>query len=315
MHVRFTLLKLRAYIGSAALAPLLFIACVSAYGQSNLSQMHVTVLLSSNDVSYRSVTEQIINTSPSQIEIEVFKLYPNERSSIQSDLVVTLGSKAFEAALLDYPDTPILASFIPRRSYERLTAKFNRNDHQVSALFIDQPMSRQVHLARLLVPGATVISTLFGQSSFKEKPFFEEAAAQYQFTSRSSVLASTDNPINVINPLISNSDIFLAIPDQGAFNKASAKWSLYLALRHKKPLIGFSETYVKAGALAAVYSTTVQVGTETGELISDFQVSRQLNSPRYPKYFDVKINASTAKQLKLYPPSSDRLRSTLQGNS
>jgi len=314
MHVRSTLPKLWAYISSVIMTAL-FIASVPTSASTVAQKLHVTVLLSSNDVSYRSVTEQIVNSSPSHIEIEVFKAYPNKRSLNTSDLIVTLGSTAFEAALLDYPDTPILASFIPRRSYKRLIEKFKRNSNKVSALFIDQPMSRQIHLARLLLPNALIISTLFGQSSLEEKTFFEAAAIEYQFIGSSSVLASTDNPINVINPLISDSDAFLAIPDQGAFNRASAKWSLYLSLRHKKPLIGFSETYVNAGALAAVYSTTAQVGTETGELIAEFQTNRQLSSPSYPKYFEVKINTSTARQLDLYPPSSDQLRSALQGNS
>jgi ABC-type uncharacterized transport system substrate-binding protein len=68
--------------------------------------------------------------------------------------------------------------------------------------------------------------------------------------------------------------------------------------RNRIPLIGFSAAYVKAGALAAIYSTPENIADQLAELtaqsLSAAGAVKQIISP---KYFSVSINSRVARSL------------------
>ena len=66
-------------------------------------------------------------------------------------LVVTFGTRAAQTIANLAPRTLILHTLLPRSAYERLP---NRGDdtRRVSAVFIDQPASRQIELLRIALP-------------------------------------------------------------------------------------------------------------------------------------------------------------------
>ncbi len=101
--------------------------------------------------------------------------------------------------------------------------------------------------------------------------------------------------------------MFLALPDQSVFNKATAKWSLYITLHDKKPLIGFSEKYVEAGALAAVYSTPTDIGKDAYNTLAAYLNTNILPDAHHPTDFSVKTNVSSARALNIELPPENIL--------
>jgi ABC-type uncharacterized transport system substrate-binding protein len=99
--------------------------------------------------------------------------------------------------------------------------------------------------------------------------------------------------------LIATADLFIAINDPLALSRENAKWLLYVAYQKQVPVIGFSKTYVKAGAAAAVYSEPEQIARQSAELARDWGSSsgRCLPSPSHAKYFNVTINHAVSQSL------------------
>jgi putative ABC transport system substrate-binding protein len=282
--------------------------CQNAFAK----ELPITILLSSNESAYRQVAGYLQEHNLNRDELTVVKASDSFQSNGNESLIIAVGTYALSVALRNTSDTPILATFIPRRSFEQLTStKKDRLEH-IAAIYVDQPMDRQVKLIRALLPKANTISTLFGDSSVKEQLYLENAALHFGLTVQSATLSSEDNPVNTINPLIMSSDLFLAIPDQGAFNRATAKWSLYLSLKHKKPLIGFSEKFVEAGALAAVFSTPDHIAQQTHEWLNHFLTNEPMFDRSFPRYFDVRVNPSTARSINLFTPSDAKLKAALE---
>jgi ABC-type uncharacterized transport system substrate-binding protein len=92
-------------------------------------------------------------------------------------------------------------------------------------------------------------------------------------------------------------DVFFALADPQVFNSTTIGNILLTTYAAQVPVVAFSPAYVKAGALAAIYSSPVQIGGELGAIAAGFIQTGQLPSPRYPNEFEVMVNASVARSL------------------
>lgn len=270
------------------------------------------ILLSESSELYRKVSEEIKRAYPQPLDEYSTENFPAQRQR-SMDPSVAVGAKACELLLQRNSDSDnLICTFIPRMAFESLIALYGNDStaaapRRITAVYLDQPLARQLHLARLLKPDAKSVGTMFGPFSAGSQPLFLQAAAAEQLTPVSITLKESDNPVEQLKPLIQQSDVFLALPDRALFNRATAKWLLYITLQQQIPVIGFSRTYVEAGALAAVYSTPGQIGRQTGELLRTLTPSQPLPAPAYPKYFNVSSNPVVARSLRLPVPDDSVL--------
>jgi len=229
------------------------------------------------------------------------------------ELLVTIGVAATRAALASASQAPILSLLVPQLTWEDLTREFPNSSARRAVVFVDQPIDRLILLGKLLRPGARSIGAVLGPTSAGHSARLASAAEKQKLRVNQAVLKADQNPIAVITPLVENSDLFLAIPDQAAFNRNVAKWILYLSFRYKIPVIGFSRSYAEAGALASVYSTSADIGRQGGDL-----VARWLSKPEpgffrtySPSYYQVETNSTVARSLGIVLPSNAELLSQL----
>ncbi len=98
----------------------------------------------------------------------------------------------------------------------------------------------------------------------------------------------------------------LALYDPVAFKPVTAKWLLYMAYQRGLPVIGFSRAYLKAGAVASVFSTPEQIGRQAGEWLLQWLESggKDLGDPQYPKYYSVDFNQPVAESLEIGIPDN-----------
>lgn len=291
-------------------AIIVLIACLLAtsFVQANTS---VAIITSSVNPQYAAVADRITQSAPISVKIDQYSLSDTNFYQLNADLVITIGTDAFREALSSLQNTPILASFLPRRTYAQLTQN-EPTKHPRSAVFIDHSMSRQLHLARLLAPQAKRVGSVFGSSSIEERLLLLLAAERWGFQIVSQQLTPSENAVGKLQATIQDSDLFLALPDQSAFNRATAKWALFISLKNKTPLIGFSEKYVEAGALAAVVSTPEQIGQQTAEALAFYLRSGALPVPAHPHYFSVAVNPSSASTLRTPLPDARTLEKALK---
>ena len=280
------------------------------------------VILSDSTTSYQKVlntlreysgvpvdymTADALRTSPMQLQRETYDYY------------ISVGSRATDTLLKHLPDNApsVLATFIPRRSYQSLLRTYDDhpvvNNKRISAIYLDQPYNRQLRLARLISPKADVIGAAFSDLSARDLPLLEETLNETGLTLEYRVLDEDKNPIKQLQPLLEKSDIFLTLPDKAVFNRTTAKWILYISFRLRVPLLGFSRKYVEAGAVAGIYSSATQIGRQTGEAMVQFNLKKHvLPSAQYPMYFSVATNPSAAKRLRIHIPAEAELEQALK---
>lgn len=265
----------------------------------------VLLVLSDISPSYERVQQAVMDTA--RVPARVSTLDQVEPLDSKSSLIVAIGSRACEQMLRRYhPGTRLICSFLPSSTFHQLTTTLlpGQKSDLISAVFIDQPLARQIRLARMIRPAAKVLGTALGQSSQGIKPALQDLAASEVFSLALAEISASDNPIEALTPVLEQSDIFLVIPDSSIFNRAISKWLLYLSLKNRVPVIGFSESYTNAGAAASVHSSPDQIGQQTGEWLNRIIAGEAVPAPAYPAYFEVSINPVAVRTLGLDLPSA-----------
>lgn len=262
----------------------------------------VLLLASRTGGAYEGVIEAIKTEVGRSADLRVQYLTGNVSTwklAEPTSLVVTIGVDAANAAIQrTEPGTTILCVLIPRMAFETLSSG-KKNNRKISAIYLDTPAHRQLELIRLLLPQARNLATVLGNVSGRDKETLHAAARdrgltlQAEFAQRDSELYPT------LKSVLANADVFLAIPDPVVINASTAQNVLITAFRSQVPVIGFSANYVRAGALASVYSSPQQIGSEAGQLIKTHQRNNNLPTPKYPRYFSVGVNTSLMRTMGL----------------
>jgi len=181
-------------------------------------------------------------------------------------------------------------------------------------VFIDQPAHRYVNLAQAAFPSIGSLGYLHGEVSAEHIKGLKQAADESQVRLNTVALQPGQRLVKTLNKLVLDNDVILVLPDPYLFNRRTMQSLLLASLRRKTPLIAYSESYVKAGALLALFSSPEQIGKQTAELIHCLAEACADDAVReyFPKYFSVRVNDVIARQLGLDLPPEDVLATQLE---
>jgi ABC-type uncharacterized transport system substrate-binding protein len=231
----------------------------------------------------------------------------------QADLIVSLGLAAARSTNNLTSDTPILYALLPRSLANRFTdCLIQICTQKRSALFLDQPVSRQLNLIKLIFPEIRQLSFLYGDFSAAAASELGELAKASGYTTHSSHVENRNELSRKLDRLLQESELFIALPDPLIHNRQTIPQLLLSTYRHNIPILGFSSSYVSAGAVAAVFSSTKELTQELITLIKAFQHSGQLPSRgSYPNQYRVEVNLDVARSMNLHIPSPNLLHKEL----
>lgn len=232
-------------------------------------------------------------------------------------LTVALGTEAC-AALVQRPvPGAVLCTLLPQASFERILRESARRvSPHLSALYLNQPLGRQLDLVRLALPEARRIGVLYAAASGPQAPALA-AAAQARGQRIVSARLEPGEPVyNPLQQVLAESDVLLALADPQIYNAGSIQNILLTSFRAQVPMLAFSPAYVRAGALLAVYSTPAQIGQQAAGRVRAVLQGQALGAPEHPRLFSVSVNEHVARSLgrRLEPEAlAERLRLLEQG--
>lgn len=303
------------------LAWLLIAAQLLLASAALLAEERVAVLLSEGGGFHREFVDSLQRalddpsiSRPSLIELTDLPERADDPRLGGASLLVAVGVRAMRAAAERSDLPPTLNVLVPRSSYERVLAESARRRPrtQFSAIYLDQPLSRQLALIRKLFPGKPRVGVLLGPESSAFLPRLRAEEARGGPGVVSEKVLSELEIIPALARVLRDADLLLALPDSVVFTRDSARPILLTAYRHGKPLLGFSQAYVNAGALAAVFSTPAQIARQTAEILDSSLARRSvLPAASYPRYFSVSVNRAVARGLAIEAPADEALRAAL----
>lgn len=228
-------------------------------------------------------------------------------------LVVTLGAEAAQAVVGSDVKAPVLSALLPRSSFERILRTQGRKvSGQLSAIYLDQPLSRQLALIRHALPAARRVGVLWGSESLIHAPSLRSLAPLSGLQFVEANVVANEPLFPDLKRVLDDSDVLLALADPSVFNSNTIQNVLLSSFRARVPVLAFSPAYVRAGALIALYVTPVQVGQQAALVARGVLQGKLLPPlPLYAQNFSVAVNEHVARSLGL-TLDADELASQLR---
>lgn len=226
---------------------------------------------------------------------------PSIKGIGQPTLVVAVGHKAAMAARSRLSGLPQLHVMVSRAEYQGRPRPL-----ALSAIYIEQPPLRLLRFTRHLLPDRRRIGILLSKESTWRAEIAETEKDDDDYYLSIEKLASGREAGRAIRTLKQHIDVLLALPDPVIFNRDTLGPILLTSFRNQIPVVGFSSGMVKAGAVAALFSSPRTIGEEAGRralaLIAGAPPALQ-----YPRRFETAVNRRVASAMHLDLPSDEEI--------
>ena len=282
----------------------------------------VTVVLSEEGGAYAQVANKlraVLTQGGSTAKLPLKVITLKEGESLRADpgqLLVAVGTGAMESLAQKNLPQPMLSVLVPRTAFEKTAHQNGRlkDPHSFSAITLDQPWARQFALIRHALPGRTKVGILLTPNSTELAATLSAAAKTAGCIAIIGIVDNEADLLPELKQLLAESNVLLAIPDPLIYNRNTVQSILLTTYRHQVPVLGFSSSYVKAGAIAAVFSVPEQIGQQAAEIIQRLGADRRLPPPQPPLYFSVGVNTQVARSLGISLDDEATLNNKLMNN-
>lgn len=273
----------------AIAAALLFVCCRHASADPARLK-NINIILSGESSAYSVASQQIKNNYNAKYAFHKADQYD---PSSTADLSIAIGNKACRK--VTNTRHPRLCIGVTKYFFETEFPNYRKNTIKTYGIYFDPPLRRQLMVVKRVFPHLQRFSVLCSQknSACPHQPDYSPVTIYRRNEGR--------NIIYQIKKMLSETDALIAIPDREVFNRKQLHAILLTAYRLKKPIIGYSNEYVRAGSLISTYSTPAMLGMHTAEFLERFFSHQQSQLPHLQstKYFSVIINRSIAESLNM----------------
>lgn len=271
--------------------------------------MRVSIVLSEDGGAYREFSDSLSNKLPTNGFVLSTQHF--DEKLVVADLYIAVGMKA--ASELATKDLATLNVLVSKDGYDQLLHMAGQHKKPHSAIFLDQPMERQVDLLLAALPDTRNVGVLYSVPQPELQNLGRLLIARNVYL-RDLKVDESRSLNDALDSVLDESDVLFVLPDVYVYNAGTIRNILLTAYRKQVPLIGISQAYVKAGALYAVFSTPEQVADQAAGLIQQYADSGKLPSAQYPLDFEVSVNMQVARSLEIHIKNADRLREAIRRN-
>lgn len=209
---------------------------------------------------------------------------------------IAVGSDALASTVAESKRPPVLGALVPRLAYERIVSE-SSNKSGVSGIYLDQPVGRILQVAKAAWPDVKRVGMLLGPETLplvsSLKTSSQEAGLQLSF-------APVDNPSQILPALqsvLGNAQVLVALADPAVYNPTTVGNILLGSYKAHVPLLAFSPSYVKAGALLGVYTSLDGMAGQMAKMVRSTIADHALPAPVYPQEFVVEVNEYVARSM------------------
>jgi ABC-type uncharacterized transport system substrate-binding protein len=277
------------------------------------------VVLSDDSAPYQEAY-QAIRTYLDHTSHEVSRVYAKGLTASalnEAHLAVAVGVRAAEtlAAVAERP--PVLAVLVPRAWYVK-TGRVQLGDggrHVASAIYLDQPFERQVRLIGLAFPELRRVGVVLSAEQSGLADELGEVLRAQRLGLVHQTMAAGERLIRPLENVLSGADLLLAVPDPRVFNRNTAQSLFLTSYRYRVPVLGYSRSLTRAGALLSLHSSPAQIGHQTAEWVDSALQGPavRLPPPAHPTYSSVSVNEQVARSLGFTLPPAGELEKRLRG--
>ena len=283
----------------------------STFNTANAASDSISIIYTGEKSYTRKVIDQLykeLDSLPISINTINLKHESLARAPLSnSSLIISLGTHATQETLKLKSKLPLLSLLIPSQAYTSLK-NYRSADTPWKVIFIDQPISRQLHFIQAIFGNKKTIATILGPYSKSIENKLKKAAKRNGQNIKIESVKTNKQLIHSLRSLIQSSDILLAVPDPITFNRKNIRSILLMSYHQGVPLIGFSRSYVKAGAIGAIFSEAEKISSQAADIIKEYLNNKVFTSSTiYGRDYAIALNKNVARTLDIYLPSKETI--------
>ncbi|AYH45564.1 ABC transporter substrate binding protein [Azoarcus sp. DN11] len=295
-------------------ALLLALALLAACCGQALASQRVVVVTTDRSGAYEETLVALRSALAPDVSGSDFAVYgvrELERGVLgDARVIVTIGTQAAKAVAARTPAAPVLHTLIPRDALEFV--QYGPHPDRYSAIFLDQPVHRQIALLNIALPNKPTVALLASPASYELARRLASVAREQQLDANIEKISAVDEIYPALERLLAEPAVLLALPDSTLFNSYTIQNVLLTSYRRRAPLVGFSPAYVHAGALLALYSTPAQIARQAAEAVRRVLAGGGLPPPQAPREFEVATNPNVARSLAIELDSAAHITARLR---
>jgi hypothetical protein len=271
----------------------------------------VSVVQSEDSGAYAEFTatlrESLLNTNVVLTVVNSGQPLPQK-----TNLIVAVGMKA-ASEVGGSNALAVLNVMIPRSGHRKLLQDFPKREssHHFSSIYIDQPIDRQLRLIAAAFPDRNNLGVLYAAPIPDEIGELKLKSAEYGFSLYADEINPNVSLFQEIQELLKHSDVFLSLPSPTIFNSSTLRNILVSTYQAGVPMVGFSSSLVKAGAMCGVFTSPAQIANQASAVILNFGTTGTLPAAQYPKFYDVVVNERVAQSMNITIQSADELKAKM----
>ncbi|HTY02569.1 MAG TPA: ABC transporter substrate binding protein [Rhodocyclaceae bacterium] len=255
------------------------------------------------------VTRDLTSSGWTLAEVTVGFETPLPPHPEQEQAIIALGARALIAAIRHAGGKPVVAALIGQSSVDEMT--WSTGD-RLSVILLDQPVDRWINLVQTAFPNLQQVGMVAGPANQKMAKAVERRMSDRRLALSVEQISSPEEVVPALERLLPRMGLFLALPDPMVHNRNSVQPLLLTTYRAGIPVVAYSESYLQAGAVLALYSTVPQIAAQVIETLQQFQEGKPPPTVQPPRYFTVGVNSAVARSLGLSLPSGADLTARLR---
>ena len=271
------------------------LAIMSNYGEVQQSfysklQNKLTKNTSLTQINYSDITNEIIS---------------------QYNHIISIGYKSAKVMAKHETKNNIIYTLIPDNESLRVSIPCQKTT--CYKIFINQPVSRYVQLFKNLFPKGKTLAFATTKDNTIKSQQVKKAAISNNLIFKNIRIPKNHNISRLFINNLNNNDVLLALPNPEIYNASHAK-SIILSTYHANvPIIAYSKSFAKAGALISLYSSIDNIADKTANIVNTIITGGQLKQKEYyPDYFTIEINSAVARSLNINIDSENILKRNIK---
>jgi putative ABC transport system substrate-binding protein len=212
-------------------------------------------------------------------------------------VAITIGWEAADAALAQHAGAPVIATVI---APNRVAKESGTRGRPVSIIPVQVPLATLLDSVKRAFPAKSKLGMIRNAALPDLSPESLKSAAEAAgFTVKIVDCSGPAHLLQVLQSLKDQVDLVVCFPDATLYNSATIKPLVLGSLRYRLPLVGFSESFVRAGAAVGVYPDFHEVGVRAAELVQKILNGQAVTRVEQPRKFKIAVNQNITRLLGL----------------
>jgi len=287
---------------------LLLIFSISMDAFANGKQNIVIISSSNSDYQVQTasrIRDELVADGARVIIISTDDIVSSEKNI--KTLYVAIGEQAINS-LYEYDRN----AFVLRINNKKIAG--TKYTSAQSDLITAQPECRHIQFIKSLNPDWSTVAVLSSAGSLDITAALRECTTKQNLSLNVYSITEQSDLLETLETAIENNRVLLAINDPYIYNSKTLKNILVTTYRHRMPVIGYSDSFVQAGAVAAIYTSPESIADKASSIISGFFNNNwQFKKKNYSTDdFSISTNAQVATSLEITLPSEESIRKSME---